>query len=218
MTVGLNETEKAKRKAYVKQRLRHVFEQVAHKAFYDLNHANADFCIQMLRYPNGRYLSKLLKKLRSCSEEWIVEFIRLDGLFELMNCIDQVLKKGTTIINSIVVVRCVNCIKATMNFKFGFKSIIETCANNASYRSIIGNGDYKVLLVLSRKKLNIPVFYEACCGQTMEIVKEAIYELLSGMCAYSSDGYSLCASVLKIIQVIEINDLVLKQFYDFGFV
>ena len=130
-----------------KLELKNIFKRVA-KAIatidydYDLKNASPDFCIQLLHYPNLKMLSKLNRKLKTSSKEWIGEFIELKGLFSLIVCIEDICnkRKKSQLFISLILSKCVCCIKEILNLKFGMESIIDTVNEDPSCIQTLAKG------------------------------------------------------------------------------
>ena len=94
---------------------------------YDLKEASPEFCIQLLSFPNLKMFSKLHRKIKTSGNEWIMEFIQSKGLFALIICVEQLCNKSNAnvIYNSLVMSKCVCCIKELLNLKIGMECIID---------------------------------------------------------------------------------------------
>lgn len=110
------------------QRFRRVARALANvEGEFSLGEASADFCIHLLESPNLKILTKLHRKLRFSSKEWIVEFIELRGLFVLLRGVEQLClaKSASSLLNSLVMSKMVCCIKELLNLKFGMDAIVH---------------------------------------------------------------------------------------------
>ena len=95
---------------------------------YHLHEASPDFCVQLLNFPNMKMFTKLHRKLKSSTNDWIVEFVQAKGLIALILCIEQLSSKpnaANDLYNSIMLSKCVCCIKELLNLKIGMDYIIE---------------------------------------------------------------------------------------------
>jgi hypothetical protein len=94
---------------------------------YDLKEASPEFCIQLLSFPNLKMFSKLHRKIKTSGNDWIMEFIQSKGLFGLILCVEQLCNKTSSnvIYNSLVMSKCVCCIKELLNLKIGMECIID---------------------------------------------------------------------------------------------
>ena len=107
-----------------------------------LNSATPQFCIQLLKFPHQKYFLKLRNKIRVSDQNWLDEFIKLNGLYELLKCIELLCKKKSNITNSIRLSICISCIKEIMNLEHGIDAVLIHCLENPSYGTIFGNGIY----------------------------------------------------------------------------
>ncbi len=94
----------------------------------------------MLNYPHQKYLLRLRKKIRTSSKTWLVQFIKANGLYSLLACIEKLCEKKTNIINSIRLSQCILCIKEIINIKYGMEAVLTMCIEDVSYVTILGKG------------------------------------------------------------------------------
>ena len=148
---------------------------------YDLSVASPEFCIQLLSFPNLKMLSKLHRKLKTSGNDWIMDFIQLRGLFALILCLEQLCNKSNTsiIYNSLLMSKCVCCIKELLNLKTGMECIIE---------------------VVDLDPTCIRTFSKACLNTNLAVKKE-IYQIFSAIAMYSEEGYALCMKIMDNVKV-----------------
>jgi hypothetical protein len=130
------------KKTLNRKKLIEIFKKIGNvdpKLDYNLNNASPEFCIQLLNYPHQKCISKLRKKIHTSSKAWLVQFIKANGLYTLLACIEKLCKKTTNIINSIRLSQCVLCIKEIMNIKYGMEAVLTMCIEDVSYVRILGN-------------------------------------------------------------------------------
>jgi 3-dehydroquinate dehydratase len=151
---------------------------------YDLNNATPEFCVQLLNFPNLKMFSKLHSKIRSKNRdrEWILDFIQSNGLYSLVQCVEKLSTKkysSAIIFNSLVLSKCICCIKEVLNSKYGMECIIN-----------MANEHQHCLNILAKATSN-----------PNQVVKKEIFQIFSAIAMYSEAGYALCLSMLEIIKV-----------------
>lgn len=147
---------------------------------YHLEHASPEFCIQILAYPNLKMFSKLHRKLRVSTKEWITDFIQFKGLFTLLHCVEYLChrKKHSALFNSLELSKCVCCIREVLNVKYGMESIINLATEETSF---------------------VPIFAKAALNEN-QVVKKEIFEIFSAIAMFSQKGYSVCLSIFEHIK------------------
>lgn len=106
---------------------------------FSLDVASPEFCLHLLVNPNLKTLTRLHRKLRILSKEWVIEFIELGGLLSLLKCVDQFYRSRTSeqFFNSLVLSKTVCCIKELLNLKYGMECVINLAnENRASVRML----------------------------------------------------------------------------------
>ena len=139
---GSNE-DKINKRELSRRRLTELFKKIGFvdsKLEYNLNHASPEFCIQLLVFPHQMYFLKLQNKIKVGDKLWLEKFIKLKGLSELLLCIEKLCKKKSNIMNSIRLSRCISCIKAIMNLKYGMNAVLSICVEDSTYVTILGKG------------------------------------------------------------------------------
>ena len=95
-------------------------------ANYDLKVASPEFCISLLAYPTERTFTKLYRKIQTRDRRWIRDFIRADGLYAIIIAIEDIFRrKNSSLMNSILLLKCINCIKELMNSICGMQAVIN---------------------------------------------------------------------------------------------
>ena len=94
---------------------------------YNLKCASPEFCIQLLESLNVKMLTKLHRHIKFSDHRWIRHFINGNGLFSLLKCIEKILNRtrNHSFYSSIILSKCLSCIKELMNSKKGMESIID---------------------------------------------------------------------------------------------
>ena len=77
-------------------------------------------------YISAQTFSSVKRKLRSCSQEWMQGFLDNEGLERLLDCVDTLaLKRVTVLSDALVLIECVECIKAVLNSRIGLSLLVE---------------------------------------------------------------------------------------------
>lgn len=152
-------------------KFRHVARALANIEYdYNLEHSSPDFCIHLLLNANLRVLTKLNRKLRNSSKEWIVEFVNTGGLLALLNLVDKLCqtqdtkatnksylransrnndisnvkmtnsRTNSSFFKSLILSKCICCIKELMNSKYGMETIIELAMIDSSTTNALSKG------------------------------------------------------------------------------
>lgn len=122
------------------------FAQVAQSLInvtYDLENASPEFCVDLLESANEKTFSKIQKKISTSNRRWIRDFIRAQGLFALLQCIEKIFKKTkqNSFITSILLFKCLSCIKELMNAKYGMEAIIRMGIEDKDCIQILAKGN-----------------------------------------------------------------------------
>ncbi|CAH1267428.1 INF2 [Branchiostoma lanceolatum] len=138
----------------------------------NLENADPELCIRLLRTPTVQNYSGLKKKLEHCDAEWMQDFLQLDGLGVLFECLDRLSDRGfSSFTNAYIQLECVGCVRAVMNSRTGLEYIIE-------------NREFTRTLAKALDTENT-------------MVKKQVFELLSAICVYSLEGYELAIDALE---------------------
>ncbi|KAK3594658.1 hypothetical protein CHS0354_003581 [Potamilus streckersoni] len=141
-----------------------------------LDDCSAEYFVQILNSPSAKIFSALRTKLRKNNQEWNQEFLELHGLDCLFNYVDVVgQRKVTQLSDALLLLECVECIKALMNSKIGMQYLVQ-------------HSNYVSKLTKALDTNNV-------------MVKKQVFELLSALCVYSPDGYRLTLSALDSYKV-----------------
>ncbi|GFN80727.1 inverted formin-2 [Plakobranchus ocellatus] len=144
----------------------------------DLENSDPEFVISVMAIPTAQTFSSVKRKLRSCSQDWMQGFLDLQGLERLLDCVDTLaLRRVTVLADALVLVECVECIKAVLNSKIGLALLVE---NSESCKRLIKAMD-----------------------TNNAMVKKQVVELLSALCMYSPEGHRLAMDALDTFKVMK---------------
>ncbi|CAF0869958.1 unnamed protein product [Rotaria sordida] len=114
------------------------------------------------------------KLLDSNNRAWTIEFARQGGLHTLLAYLEQIIHKGLSLVDAILVNETLQCLRAMMNIN----ELFEHIASNPQYIDSIA----KILSVPSAE------------------IRMRVFELLTALCVYSQDGYELVLNALQDFQ------------------
>ncbi|XP_068243484.1 inverted formin-2-like [Palaemon carinicauda] len=150
-----------------------MLEDIAHG---NLASWDPETCVTLLKMPSVSNYSGLKKLMEVASNEWMEDFLNLDGLGVLFESLERLSDRGfSSIADAILQLECVLCIKAVMNSKSGLEYIVN-------------NDDYTRKLAKSLDSKNM-------------LVKKQVFELLSALCVYSEKGHLLALDSLNNYRV-----------------
>ena len=109
---------------------------------YDISSASPDFCVHLLiSINNAKLFSKLNKKIQTSNQTWIYAFIyTFRGLLALVACLDKLCMRKTTLLNSLIVLKCLSCIKEIMNSTYGMDSMISLMSEDVNSLQTLAKG------------------------------------------------------------------------------
>ncbi|XP_033743499.1 LOW QUALITY PROTEIN: inverted formin-2-like [Pecten maximus] len=155
----------------------------------DLEHCDPEICVEIIGLPTFgmKSLSSLKKKIEHSKGEWVQGFLDNGGLDRLFDIVDNVgSKRVNQLSDAMLLLECVACIKSVLNSRLGLDYLVQ-------------NGAYTKKLVKALDTNNV-------------MVKKQVFELLSALCVYSSEGYVLALDALESYKSLK------KQRYRFSLI
>ncbi|XP_048456059.1 inverted formin-2-like [Rhincodon typus] len=138
----------------------------------NLENAEPELCIRLLQVPTVVNYSGLKKRLENSSNDWMVQFLDLDGLDLLLEALDRLSGRGVAkIFDALLQLTCVKCVRAVMNSSSGIDYIVT-------------NEGYIRKLSQALDTANI-------------MVKKQVFELLAALSIYSPKGHHLALDALE---------------------
>ncbi|XP_069130922.1 inverted formin-2-like isoform X2 [Argopecten irradians] len=140
----------------------------------DLEHCDPEICVEIIALPtfSMKSLSSLKRKIEHSKGEWIQGFLDNGGLDRLFDIVDSVgSKRVNQLSDAMLLLECVACIKSVLNSRLGLDYLVQ-------------HGAYTKKLVKALDTNNV-------------MVKKQVFELLSALCVYSSEGYVLAMDALE---------------------
>ncbi|XP_065896679.1 inverted formin-2-like isoform X3 [Dysidea avara] len=132
--------------------------------------ADAELCLTLFK--SSLNFSGLEHRVKSADQKWIEDFLEQGGLEMVFDALTALSNKGlSSLLDVVKQLECVRCIKAIMNHPFGIEYVIVT-------------GDQFVNRLV--KELN----------SNNTLMKMQVYELLSALSIYSSEGYQVANTAL----------------------
>ncbi|XP_021344592.1 inverted formin-2-like isoform X2 [Mizuhopecten yessoensis] len=155
----------------------------------DLENCDPEICVEIIGLPTFSLKSfcSLKKKIEHSKAEWIQGFLDNGGLDRLFDIVDNVgSKRVNQLSDAMLLLECVACIKSVLNSRLGLDYLVQ-------------NGAYTKKLVKALDTNNV-------------MVKKQVFELLSALCVYSSEGYVLALDALESYKSLK------KQRYRFSLI
>ncbi|XP_060080025.1 inverted formin-2-like [Ylistrum balloti] len=155
----------------------------------DLENCDPEICVEIITLPtfSMKSLSSLKKKIEHSKADWIQGFLDNGGLDRLFDIVDNVgSKRVNQLSDAMLLLECVACIKSVLNSRLGLDYLVL-------------NGAYTKKLVKALDTNNV-------------MVKKQVFELLSALCVYSTDGYVLALDALESYKSLK------KQRYRFSLI
>ncbi|XP_077984696.1 inverted formin-2-like [Glandiceps talaboti] len=145
----------------------------------NLENCEPELCIQLLRIPSVHNYAGLKKRISKSDKEWMTEFLELDGLEVLVECLERLSDKGfSSFADAYLQIECVSCIKAVLNSKTGLNHIIETSESKQYTRKLSSALDTSNVLT-----------------------KKMVFEILSALSVYSPDGCNIAMDALEFYKI-----------------
>ncbi|RXG70353.1 Inverted formin-2 [Armadillidium vulgare] len=144
----------------------------------NLDNWDPETCVTLLKNPRGNELHRDTEthSTGKADEDWLDDFLNLDGLGILFESLSRQSKQRTTSISDVLLqLECVTCIKAVMNSEIGLGHITR---DNSYTRKLA----------------------EALKNNSM-MVRQQVFELLSALCMYSERGHALALDALNNYKV-----------------
>ncbi|XP_053399778.1 inverted formin-2-like isoform X2 [Mercenaria mercenaria] len=146
-------------------------------SYQNFDSFSPEVCIDFMKSkPSLKFLSALNRKLSQKNKEWNGEFLDLNGGETLLDLVDTLgIRRVTQLSDALLLLECIGCIKTLMNSKMGLAYLVE-------------HGGSLKRLVTALDTNNV-------------MVKKQVFELLSALCVYSTEGYQLTLAALDSFKV-----------------
>uniref|UniRef100_A0A4W5QVR6 Inverted formin 2 n=1 Tax=Hucho hucho TaxID=62062 RepID=A0A4W5QVR6_9TELE len=147
-------------------------------AYLEANLENADpeLCIRLLQVPTVVNYSGLRRRLEGSDQDWMVQFLELNGLDLLMEALERLSGRGCArIADAILQLTCVACVKAVMNSSAGLHFILD---NEGYVRTL-----------------------SQALDTSNTMVKMQVFELLAALTMFNPQGHHLVMNALEHYKV-----------------
>jgi hypothetical protein len=116
---------------------------------YDLSQSTPEFCIHFFKnIINLKSLRKLHSKIIENQNEWIKEFIELNGILLILNIIDKYSNKhrssyqAASLYSVLILSKCILCVKEILNSKIGMDSLVNLIKNDIGAMRTFSKGKF----------------------------------------------------------------------------
>lgn len=87
--------------------------------------ATAELCIRLISSPSVHNYSGIKSRINHASSEWMKEFFYLNGLDVLFTALLRLSSNGAHLVDALLQIECVSCIKAVTNSQVGVQQMID---------------------------------------------------------------------------------------------
>lgn len=126
-------------------------------------------------------------------QRWTIEFAREGGLHALLTYLEHVTSQGLSLVDAILVNEVLQCLRAMMNIT----ELFEHIAASPQYIDSIAKGSARSSTWSDEQC--------ACSLLALRVpsaeIRMRVFELLTALCVYSTDGYELVLQALQDFQV-----------------
>ncbi|KAL0967544.1 hypothetical protein UPYG_G00253590 [Umbra pygmaea] len=138
----------------------------------NLENADAELCIRLLQIPTVVNYSGLRRRLEGSNQDWMLQFLELNGLDLLMEALERLSGRGCArIADALLQLTCVACVKAVMNSSAGLHFILE---NKGYVRTL-----------------------SQALDTSNTMVKMQVFELLAALSLFNRQGHHLALDALE---------------------
>ncbi|XP_041721332.2 inverted formin-2 isoform X2 [Coregonus clupeaformis] len=137
----------------------------------NLENADPELCIRLLQVPTVVNYSGLRRRLEGSDQDWMVQFLELNGLDLLMEALERLSGRGCArIADALLQLTCVACVKAVMNSSAGLHFILD---NEGYVRTL-----------------------SQALDTSNTMVKMQVFELLAALSMFNPQGHHLAMDAL----------------------
>lgn len=119
------------------------------------NEASPGFCVRLLRFPSVQTYCGIHRKLKSSSNDWMVEFLESNGMDVLLDSLEN-LSSLKLFVDAVMLLECASCIKTVMNSKTG----LDFMVGNRDFTRRLGRG--KLQFIESLTFISFSCLYGFC--------------------------------------------------------
>uniref|UniRef100_A0A8C7QBN4 Inverted formin-2-like n=1 Tax=Oncorhynchus mykiss TaxID=8022 RepID=A0A8C7QBN4_ONCMY len=138
----------------------------------NLENSVPELCIRLLQVPTVVNYSGVWRRLEGSDQEWMVQFLELNGLDLLMEALERLSGRGCArIADALLQLTCVACVKAVMNSSAGLHFILD---NEGYVRTL-----------------------SQALDTSNTMVKMQVFELLAALALFNPQGHHLAMDALE---------------------
>uniref|UniRef100_A0AAZ3RN91 Inverted formin, FH2 and WH2 domain containing n=1 Tax=Oncorhynchus tshawytscha TaxID=74940 RepID=A0AAZ3RN91_ONCTS len=138
----------------------------------NLENSVPELCIRLLQVPTVVNYSGVRRRLEGSDQEWMVQFLELNGLDLLMEALERLSGRGCArIADALLQLTCVACVKAVMNSSAGLHFILD---NEGYVRTL-----------------------SQALDTSNTMVKMQVFELLAALTLFNPQGHHLAMDALE---------------------
>uniref|UniRef100_A0A8C7D4S3 Inverted formin 2 n=1 Tax=Oncorhynchus kisutch TaxID=8019 RepID=A0A8C7D4S3_ONCKI len=142
----------------------------------NLENSVPELCIRLLQVPTVVNYSGVRRRLEGSDQEWMVQFLELNGLDLLMEALERLSGRGCArIADALLQLTCVACVKAVMNSSAGLHFILD---NEGYVRTL-----------------------SQALDTSNTMVKMQVFELLAALTLFNPQGHHLAMDALEHYKV-----------------
>uniref|UniRef100_A0AAY5L003 Inverted formin, FH2 and WH2 domain containing n=1 Tax=Esox lucius TaxID=8010 RepID=A0AAY5L003_ESOLU len=146
----------------------------------NLENADPELCIRLLQVPTVVNYSGLRRRLEGSNQDWMLQFLELNGLDLLMTALERLSGRGCArIADALLQLTCVACVKAVMNSSAGLHFILD----NKGY-----------IRTLSQ-----------ALDTSNTMVKMQVFELLAALSMFNQQGHHLALDALEYYKSVKMQ-------------
>lgn len=101
-----------------------------------------EFCVRLLRFPSVQTYCGIHNKLKSSSNDWMLEFLENNGMEVLLDALEK-LSSLKLFFDAVMLLECASCIKTVMNSKTG----LDFMVGNRDFTRRLGRGNVNFLKI-----------------------------------------------------------------------
>ncbi|XP_064609571.1 LOW QUALITY PROTEIN: inverted formin-2-like [Liolophura sinensis] len=137
--------------------------------------SGAKGCVSVSHNPSVQVYFALRRKIEQSDDDWLDEFLRLDGLESLLDSLCHMTGKAfTNFSDAILMLDCVCCIRSVLNRQIGLEFVLQQEGEGSLTRKLITALD---------------------SGNTLP--KKQVFEMLAVICVYGNRGYRVVQDALR---------------------
>lgn len=102
-----------------------------------------EFCVRLLRFPSIQTYCGIHSKLKTSSNDWILEFLENNGMEVLLDTLENLGSLKLFFDAAVMLLECASCIKTVMNSKTG----LDFMVGNRDFTRRLGRGNVNFLKI-----------------------------------------------------------------------